>query len=51
MKEEAQRILAQALTAPDKFSDVFKKYFGLKNGNDLDLLNQRNPHNPVDFNE
>lgn len=51
MEEEARRIIYQAVTAPEKLSDVFKKYFGIENGINLDLLNQRNPHDPMDFNK
>jgi len=51
MEEEARRIINQAVAAPEKLSDVFQVYFGPENGIDLDLLNQRNPHNPMDFNE
>lgn len=51
MEEEARRIIYQAVAVPEKFSDVFNKYFGVENGVNLDLLNQRNSHNPMDFNE
>lgn len=51
MEEEARRIINQAVAAPEKLSDVFLHYFGPENGIDLDLLNQRSPHNPMDFNE
>lgn len=51
MEEEARRILCQAVGVPEKLTDVFKKHFGVENGIDLDLLNQRQPHNPMDFNE
>lgn len=51
MEEEARRIINQAVAAPDKLSDVFLLHFGPENGVDLDLLNQRSPHNPMDFNE
>lgn len=51
MEEEVRRILYHAVATPEKFSDVFKKYFGVENGVNLDLLNQRDPHNPMDFNE
>lgn len=52
MEEEVRRIYIKLwLLAPEKFSDVFKKYFGIKNGVNLDLLNQRDPHNPMVFNE
>lgn len=50
MEEEVRRIISQAVGAPEKLSDVFHKYFGPENGIDLDLLNQREPHNPMDFN-
>ena len=51
MEEEVRRIIInQAVSAPEKLSDVFEKYFGLENGIDLDHLRQRQPHNPMDFN-
>ncbi len=39
----------QALMAPENMSDVFLKHFGLENGVDLDILDQRSPHNPMNF--
>ena len=51
MEEEVRQIICQAVGAPDKLSDVFLHYFGSENGIDLDLLSQRKPHNPMDFNE
>lgn len=51
MEEEARQILSQAVAAPERISDVFHKYFGPENGVDLDILNQRQPHNPMDFDE
>lgn len=51
MEEEARRILSQAITTPENLGSVFEKNFGPENGIDLDLLNQRKPHNPMDFNE
>jgi len=52
MEEEARQIIYQAVSAPERMSSVFQKYFGEKNGIDLDVLNQRNnPHEPMDFNE
>jgi plasmid stability protein len=51
MEEEARQIIYLAVSAPEKISDVFKKYFGNKNGVELDLLNQHKPHNPMDFDE
>ena len=50
MEEEVRRIINQAVATPEKLSDVFQKYFGSENGIDLDLLNQRSPHNPMNFN-
>ena len=50
MEEEARRIINQAVSAPEKLSDVFEQYFGLENGIDLDHLRERQPHNPMDFN-
>lgn len=35
--------------APENMSDVFLKHFGLENGVDLDILDQRSPHNPMNF--
>jgi antitoxin FitA len=49
MEEEARRIISQAVAAPEKFSDVFQKHFGPENGIDLDFLDQRNPHSPMEF--
>ncbi len=51
MEEEARQIIYQAVSAPERVSSVFKKHFGLKNGVDLGALNQRKPHEPMDFNE
>lgn len=52
MEEEARQIIYQAVSAPEKISSVFQKYFGHENGVDLDvLLDQRKPHEPMDFNE
>lgn len=50
MEEEARQIISQAVTAPAKISEVFKKHFGSKQGIDLDVL-QRKPHAPMDFSE
>ncbi len=51
MEEEARQILAQAMAAPEQISKVFLKYFGDKNGVDLDILNHRKPHQPMDFDQ
>lgn len=49
MEEEVRRILSQTLMAPENISDVFQKHFGLENGIDLDLPDQRNSHSPMDM--
>lgn len=49
MEEEVRQILFQALSAPEKISNVFLKYFGPDNGVDLDALGQRKEHQPMDF--
>lgn len=51
MEEEVRQILNQAVAAPEKISSLFKQYFGKDNGVDLDLENNRKPHNPMDFDE
>lgn len=51
MEEEARRIISQAVATPVKMSEVFQKYFGSKNGIDLDIPCHRKPHDPMDFNE
>lgn len=51
MEEEVRRIINKAVSAPEILSDVFLKYFGRKNGIDLDQLDQREPHNPMEFHE
>ena len=49
MEEEARQIICQAVAAPERISDVFKKYFGHKHGINLALPNRRKPHEPMDF--
>ena len=50
MEEEARQIISQAVTTPERISDVFKKYFGATNGIDLDeIMILHKPHNPMDF--
>ena len=44
MEEEARQILYQAVAAPMDIGDIFQKYFGHKNGIDLEALCQRKPH-------
>ncbi len=51
MEEEVRQIISQAVTAPERISNVFQKYFGEKNGINLDVSEDRKPHNPMDFDE
>ncbi len=51
MEEEARQIIAQVVTGSDRISTIFQKYFGSKNGINLDIPDQRKPHEPMDFNE
>ena len=52
MEEEARQIIYQAVSAPEQITGVFQKYFGSKNGVNLDsLTKRRKPHEPTDFNE
>jgi len=51
MEEEARQIIYQAVSAPEQISSVFQKYFGHKNGIDLDLVSRHKPHEPMDFSE
>ncbi|MBA3239357.1 MAG: hypothetical protein H0T62_13585 [Parachlamydiaceae bacterium] len=49
MEEEVRQILYLAVASPEKMSTVFQKYFGLENGINLEIPDQRKPHNPVSF--
>lgn len=49
MEEEVRQIIGQVVCAPDKISDVFRKYFGPNQGIDLDITERQKPHNPMDF--
>ena len=51
MEEEVRQIITRKVSAPERAGDVFQKYFGLKNGVDLNIPNQRNPHEPMSFKE
>lgn len=51
MEEEARRILSKATAAPERISNVFQKYFGKKNGIELDLTHHKKPHEPMEFDE
>ena len=46
MEEEARRILAAAVAAPDDLGDLAVKLFGSAHGVDLELA-QRAPHEPM----
>lgn len=50
MEEEARQIISQAVAAPKRINDVFQKYFGSRNGINLDIPD-RKPHKPMDFDE
>lgn len=47
MEEEARQIISQVVAAPDRITDVFRNYFRDKKGIDIDISNQRKPHNPI----
>ncbi|MBA2652541.1 MAG: hypothetical protein H0U73_09790 [Tatlockia sp.] len=51
MEEEVRQIISQVVSAPDKLSDVFRKYFGYNNGVDLDVPDHSKPHYPMDIDE
>lgn len=51
MEEEARQILSQAVSAPERVTNIFQKYFGTENGINLDMLHHHKPHNPMDFDE
>jgi len=51
MEEEARRIICLAVSAPEKITDVFQKYFGQENGIDLEFVSHRKSHNPMDLDE
>lgn len=50
MEEEVRQIIYQAVSMPEQISQVFQKYFG-RHGVDLEMFNQRKPHEPMDFTE
>lgn len=51
MEEEVRQIITQAVAVPESIGDIFQKYFGDRNGMDLDYLEQRKAHSPMDFEE
>lgn len=50
MEEEARRILFQAVSTPQRITEVFQKQFGKKNGIQL-KMHPRQSHGPMDFEE
>jgi len=50
LEEEVRQIIAQAVSAPEKISAVFRKYFGYENGIDVEVEEHREPHDPMEFN-
>lgn len=51
MEEEARQIICHVVLAPERITTIFQEYFGHKNGVDLDIPNERKPHEPMDFSE
>lgn len=50
MEEEVRQIISHAIATPEKITTVFRKYFGLKNGLNLETPLKK-PHEPMDFTE
>lgn len=50
MEEEARRILAQAVAAPDRLGDLALTVFGPVNGHDLELP-EHGVHDPIELDE
>lgn len=50
MEEEVRRIIYRAIAAPEQITVIFQKYFGKKNGVNLEQ-NKRKPHEPMEFDE
>lgn len=50
MEEEVRQIIVQAVTSPERISEVFKKHFGPKDGVEL-TTPKRKPHHPLEFEE
>ncbi len=51
MEEEVRRIIYQAVATPGRIGDIFTKNFGAHGGIELNIPNQRTPHEPLDFQE
>lgn len=52
MEEEVRQIITQAVSAPQRISDIFSAHFGEKNGITLHLdRSERNIHSPIALTE
>lgn len=51
MEEEVRQIIARAISVPANVSLIFEKYFGEKNGINLEGIEDRPPHEPMSFDE
>jgi len=49
MEEEVRQIIYKAVGTPVKMTDLIRECFGPKNGIDLEIVNERKPHEPMDF--
>lgn len=49
MEEEVRQIISHAVETPESIPNVFNKYFGVKNGVNLNIDDHRQPHDPMDF--
>ena len=50
MEEEVRQILKTAVAAPERITDIARRYFGPEHGIDLELP-ERETHEPIDFSE
>lgn len=51
MEEEVRQIIKRSISSPKKITLVFQKHFGAAHGIDVTLDSNREPHNPIDFEE
>jgi hypothetical protein len=49
LEEEVRQIIYSVVTPSTSITGVFKKYFGKKNGINLDSLIERKPYEPIHF--
>ena len=49
MEEEVRFIIVQAVNTSESIATIFTKNFGKTNGINLEIPNQRTPHDPIDF--